>query len=67
MKHVFKGFAAAVAMTAAGAIAASAALADTSWPTKPITMLIGYKAAARTRKAVCFPKFWPVNLASRST
>ena len=48
MKHVFKGFAAAVAMTAAGAIAASSAMADTSWPTKPITMLIGYKAGGGT-------------------
>lgn len=48
MKQVFKGFAAAVAMTAAGAIAAGAAMADTSWPTKPITMLIGYKAGGGT-------------------
>ena len=48
MKHVFKGFATAVAMTAAGVIAASAAMADTSWPTKPITMLIGYKAGGGT-------------------
>jgi tripartite-type tricarboxylate transporter receptor subunit TctC len=48
MKHVFKGFATAFAMTAAGAIAAGAAMADTSWPTKPITMLIGYKAGGGT-------------------
>lgn len=48
MKHMFKGFAAAVAMTVAGAMTAGAALADTSWPTKPVTMLIGYKAGGGT-------------------
>jgi tripartite-type tricarboxylate transporter receptor subunit TctC len=48
MKHMFKGFAAAVAMTAAGALAAGTAIADTSWPTKPVTMIIGYKAGGGT-------------------
>ena len=48
MKRLFKTAATTAAMVAAAAVGFSQSALATDWPTKPITMLIGYKAGGGT-------------------